>query len=209
MNAAGSGSPYKSPTPGNEPRALKCDGCQHSFRFKRKVGYLPEFDFGQEKHPPSSKCGHLQHTTGCRYHVAERRRELVDDMWPYLDQARHILAVTLFVSGREVRWKDAAGINPGAELRVFRSLLRKGLSQLSDADRRYLQAYGTLEPGICELHSRENKICRRILMHAHLLVIGVPRAKLRKALRSIASSTKFVVRPLLIKEASTPLGFLG
>ena len=190
-------------------RRLTCEACGKTLAYTKGEGEPPIFEFGDDDEPSSPKCADAQRTMACRFQVAERRSKAVEDMAAQWETAEEVCFATIFLPGRELSLREAMRLDPATEAQRMRRLLAKALRPLPMEERKAVRGIGMVEPGVIEFRENGRRVRRLVAIHAHVLVWGIPRKRLRRRLKEVVQTSKAVAIPLEVKNAPTPAGALG
>jgi hypothetical protein len=190
-------------------RRLACEACGKTFAYAKRKGEPPIFEFGDDDEPPSPKCADAQRTMACRFRVAERRSKAVEDMAAQWEAAEDVCFATIFPPGRELSLRAAMKLDPATEAQRMRRLLAKAFKPVPTEERNAIRGIGMVEPGVIELQENGRRARGLVAIHAHVLVWGIPRERLRRLLEEVVQASEAVTAPLEVKNAPTPAGALG
>jgi len=189
-------------------RRLRCDGCGLTFAYAKSKDGPPIFDFPDDGRPPSLHCDRRLHNSRCRFQVFMRREGAADDL-ERLWGGANVLWATVVMAEAELTLDEAVHVIPSDWSKRTRRLIDAAVGSLPSDQRKSVRGIGAVEPGVVEIRKRGVRVGRRVVMHGHILVWGIPRLLLKTLLDTVVEDTKTVIRPVEVKRAKTPAGALA
>jgi hypothetical protein len=188
---------------------LLCEGCGMRFPFTKKMDRRTVFDFGNPTRAPSKSCAKLGGKAICRWQVVNAWNANDAALQKLWRAGQHFAQLTLFVPPREIRIAEFCNVNAANEQVRARRLLRRLEKLLAPEDQRNLYGFGAVEPAVIVRRLRSGKVRRRVAMHLHIILWGVPLRAIRTAVKKLACRTEFVDKPYRVQHAYAPRGLLG